>query len=194
MLGSATLASVLEDARAQHEAALAEYHRITKYLKRRPIRPGWVYQGGQWILRGEYSDIPRRFLDLRKPSGPPRSLDDCQLGDEDDLAGELGFTNGDDLREHLRTLKRPTLGESVESLMAHLAKRTDSQYHNGYMASNAERQAKILADRAAKGLCKRCPSYLARPATSGTLCDEHRASETARVDVWRKKRRLSKAN
>lgn len=192
LAGSPTFDRLLAIAREETERELEAYERLTKRLARKPIKPGWIYKNGRWILRGEYEDIPRRFLDTRPPSGPPRSLSDCRLGDEDDKAAELGFADGDALREHLRTLQRPTIGKALERLLAGtLAKPTDRLYHDGMM-NGAERQRKVLEDRAAKGWCRRCPSYLARPAMPGrTLCEDHSAAEVARVATWRAKKKLA---
>lgn len=180
-----SLDGLLAEAKAQHAQALAEYDRIASYLRRRPIRPGWFYARSTWILRGEYEDVPRRFLDLRKPN--LGRTQEAVLGDVDDIATELGFEDGDALREHLRTMRRPTLGEYVEALVADPRPRYDTRM--GTDATNTDRQRRFRQARPA-GICARCPRYMARQAMPGkTVCEDCAAKAYENLKAWRARRR-----
>ena len=104
-------AELRDEARGRYHEALERYAAVNDELKDKPIRPGWFYKDGKWRLRGEYANVPKRFLDMRPPTGPPRSMTDARLGDEDDKATELGFEDGGALLEHLSTMRRPIIAD-----------------------------------------------------------------------------------
>jgi len=63
------------------------------------IKPDWVYKEGRWKLAGEWSDVPRKYLNLGERTSPPRAGGRI-LGDADDVATQYGM-NSDELRAWL---------------------------------------------------------------------------------------------
>lgn len=87
---------------------LARYEELSASLKASPITPGYYLQRGRLILRGEFEDVPRRFLELKdRREG---------YGDADDRAhafAHLGIEDGDALVAWMKTAKRPRRAEYV---------------------------------------------------------------------------------
>jgi hypothetical protein len=89
---------------------------LERSLRAQPVHPGyyWDSKTKRFELRGEYVDIPKRFLALatRKERARPGFASQA-LGDVDDRAGALGFEDGDALRAWM--LERPDRGYYVRS-------------------------------------------------------------------------------
>jgi hypothetical protein len=97
-------AALAADARDRFAQALEEYDRINKALSAQPIVPGRYYSVGRWIVRGEFEDVPRRWLDLsQRPATGAFTVE----GSLDDRAAELGFDDGDALRAWMLDARRP---------------------------------------------------------------------------------------
>ena len=193
---------------------------LERELIRQPVRAGYYWDEGsrRFELRGEFVDIPRRFLayatraERCAPSFHLRAL-----GDVDDRADALGFEDGDALRAWMlsrpdRALgKNSTVGrlrsmlrkagytfpvETVEGMLAE-AQAAGPKTKRGRKAAardaNAERQRRWRESRPA-GICVRCPRYLMRAAKPGaTLCDECIARLAANVQRSRERKRAVKA-
>lgn len=82
--------------------ALARYQAVNRSLLAQGVKPGFVWRKGRLVLRGEFENVPRRFLDLSERSEG--------YGNADDRAHEfkpLGIVDGDDLLHWMQTAKRP---------------------------------------------------------------------------------------
>ena len=149
--------------------ALARYDAVNRSLLEKPIRPGFVWdpRKRRLVLRGEFADVPRRFL----------RFDDRRegYGDVDDRAHEfhyLGITTGDDLIAWMQTVRRPVRKEFLmrerkpappanpAAVRARVAKHREARAADRCQVSPKHT---IEADRLAKGLktCFWC-SYSAR--------------------------------
>lgn len=150
-----------DEARERFAEALDRYEAVNGALKRRPIRPGYIIDRGRWRLRGEYVDVPRRFLDLT----PSRRSEG--MGDVDDKAAELGFEDGDALREYLADVRRPVLAEFMRE-----------RYANAM--PQAERNKTMRERRLERGLCSRCGRVAPRPEkTTCQPCNDRAAQAVA---------------
>jgi hypothetical protein len=156
-----------DEARGRFAEALELYEAVAGAIKRRPLTPGWIRLRGKLTLRGEWVDVPRRFLDLRKPREG--------YGDVDDQAERYGFEDGDELREYLATCRRPVLAEFVRS-----------EYVNATMPQ-AERNRTMRERRLEAGLCTRCGKAPAREAK--TTCGPCNAIARAAVEASRERKR-----
>ena len=147
--------------------ALDEYDAISKSLLASPVSPGWYYRRGKWILRGEFADVPKRFLDLRSRPGVFGTRDEA-LGNVDDRAHEfehLGIYNGDDLIAWMQRAKRPR-------------KRSYTIEERVPASTSAERmRAKRLRARA-EGLCIVCCQVPAREGKTSCLWCNDKAAQT----------------
>jgi len=132
-------------------------------MKRRLLVPGWHALRGRLILRGEWADVPRRFLDLSRPREG--------MGDVDDRAGELGFGDGDELRAYLATCRRPVIAEFVRA-----------EYAANAMPQ-AERNRTMRSRRLEAGLCTRCGKAPIREGK--TTCEPCNATAAAAVRASR---------
>ena len=151
-----------DEARERFAEALDRYEAVNGALKRRPIRPGYIIDRGRWRLRGEYVDVPRRFLDLT----PARRAEG--MGDVNDKAAELGFEDGDALREYLADVRRPILADYVRM-----------EYVNATMPQ-AERNKTMRERRLERGLCSRCGRVAPRPEkTTCQSCNDRAAQAVA---------------
>ena len=158
-----------DEARERFAEALDRYEAVNGALKRRPIRPGYIIDRGRWRIRGEYVDVPRRFLDLT----PSRRAEG--MGDVDDKAAELGFEDGDALREYLADVRRPVLAEFMRE-----------RYANAMTGS--ERQAAYRDRLRDAGKCSRCP----RPARPGKAnCQECTDAAAGAVKAARERKRTA---
>ena len=91
-----------------YELALGNYERINRSLLETPVMPGfaWDPKRKRLVLRGEFADVPRRFLDFSQRS--------AGYGNVDDRAQEfhaLGIIDGDDLLRWMQTAVRPVKRE-----------------------------------------------------------------------------------
>jgi len=83
-----------------YRTELERYHAVNYALTLQGIRPGYVtVTGGRLVMRGEFEDVPKRFLD--------RTDRREGYGDVDDRAGELGFVDGDELVAWMKRARRP---------------------------------------------------------------------------------------
>lgn len=85
-----------------YETELERYHAINYSLTVKGIRPGYIETRGRLTLRGEYEDVPARFLD--------KSDRREGYGDVDDRAHEfahLGIDDGDALVQWMKSARRP---------------------------------------------------------------------------------------
>ena len=99
-------ADLRAEARSRFAQALADYERVNQALTAQPIVPGRFFTVGRWVLRGEYDDVPRRYLDMSEKPGAGALVADGSL---DDRAEALGFEDGDGLRAWMIEARRPTL-------------------------------------------------------------------------------------
>lgn len=119
--------------------ALEAYDAINRSLKARPVRPGYVEAHGRILIRGEFENVPKRYLDLSDRR--------IGYGDVDDRAHEfepLGIYDGDDLVAWMQDAKRPLLADYVIH---------ESAIPKGTVA---ERMKAMRARKAALGLCASC--------------------------------------
>lgn len=87
-----------------YRLALSRYETLNRSLLATPVKPGfaWDTKLKRLVLRGEWADVPKRFLDLSERSEG--------YGNVDDRAHEfeaLGIIDGDDLVRWMQTARRP---------------------------------------------------------------------------------------
>jgi hypothetical protein len=92
--------------------ALQNYERMNRALLARPVTPGfaWDRKRKRLVLRGEFANVPKRFLDLSQRSEG--------YGNADDRAGEfhpMGIVDGDDLLRWMETARRPVRRDFIYS-------------------------------------------------------------------------------
>lgn len=87
-----------------YELAMQNYELVNRSLLATPVRPGFVWdrKRKRMVLRGEFANVPKRFLDLSERSEG--------YGNVDDRAQEftaIGIIDGDDLVRWMETAVRP---------------------------------------------------------------------------------------
>ena len=112
---------------------------MNRALVARPIRPGYVEARGRLLIRGEFENVPKRYLDLSDRR--------IGYGDVDDRAHEfepLGIQDGDDLIAWMQDAKRPLLADYVIDVSAKPP------------MTAAEKMRAMRARKVAQGLCASC--------------------------------------
>lgn len=215
LLPNALRAEVAAFAKGVRESS-AEDEAIESALRRQPVHPGyyWDEHTRRFELRGEYVDIPRRFLAFATRLERARlSFHANALGDVDDRATVLGFEDGDALRDWM--LGRPEKLEprapaetlrsnlrragftlpldTVEGILAEALATLDGAVYDSTVGKQTEYQRRWRANRP-EGVCQRCPLYQSRDAKPGrTLCEDCLAKLAEGVRRSRARRKANAA-
>ncbi|MGP6159660.1 MAG: hypothetical protein ACLPYS_19545, partial [Vulcanimicrobiaceae bacterium] len=124
---------VLQEARHMAVPDLAGYDSVARVLGRKPIEPDWVWKSGAWRIADEFTDVPKRWLDLtKKPKHLPQDVGGIisrAPGNLDDVASSVHMTD-EELRAWLLEHRRPPrivdyLADANGRLSRQVARRRD---------------------------------------------------------------------
>lgn len=163
--------------------ALARYQAVNRSLLAQGVKPGFVWRKGRLVLRGEFENVPRRFLDLSERSEG--------YGNADDRAHEfeaLGIVDGDDLVRWMQTARRPMRSQYRFVFAIPGSRYKPSRKRMRRWRANRLSQAAEVGGN----MCRPCGG-LARdginPRTGEPYktCDDCNAAATRRMQLRRKK-------
>ena len=183
--------------------------RIEAELRRQPVHPGYYWDQGtrRWELRGEFEDVPKRFLALAPLRDRRRPTFANELGDLDDRATALGFEDdgaflawmqarpdhskrpavrsalgysAGDVHHAARLLKQPA--RVAEERLSRALVAHDAGCYCSDMTA-AQRMKAYRARRAAQGLCSVCAQVPARAGKA--TCEACNDGAKARVAAGR---------